>query len=244
MIKVFAPQGIDGELKGQLNEFVDGQDFPCLYKSYNWRRDTYAAGFPDILILEKRLVASGKTSGVTLEDIRAVARWGGNNRSITIVGEDSFRKGIQILINTDKIVEQKPEIPADLLDKSVMGISTTYVSKVLRFILPNQYGAIDTRLVRVLGNGDQLNQKHSWLRMRADESAPKRWNIYKDWLGYGEWVNILRYFAQNLPNNCPHPQAFVDAGLREGNEWTCADVEMALFSYASQVIERQKRNRG
>jgi len=33
---------------------------------------------------------------------------------------------------------------------------------------------------------------------------------------------------------CPHPDAYVECELRSGGKWYCADVETALFSYATQ----------
>jgi len=36
---------------------------------------------------------------------------------------------------------------------------------------------------------------------------------------------------------CPHPEEYVEWGLRSGGEWFCADVERALFSYAYQNEE-------
>ena len=69
---------------GQLDEFMVGKDFPTLYKSYCWERNTHAAGFPDILRLETQLSRHAKVGeGVTESDIREVMAWGKNDRNLS-----------------------------------------------------------------------------------------------------------------------------------------------------------------
>ena len=40
----------------------------------------------------------------------------------------------------------------------------------------------------------------------------------------------------------PHPEGFVGAGLRSEGIWAAADVEMALFCYASGVVRGPFKN--
>lgn len=131
-------------------------------------------------------------------------------------------------------IDKNPENIAQMLQDSTKQLGPTYVSKVLRFALPVHFGAIDTRCVRMFGE----DSDHRWVSLKVVdygygpyiETASSRWPR-----GYGTWINILRYFAHHLPTNCPHPQNFVDSGLRTKGVWTCADVEMALFAYASSI---------
>ncbi len=67
---------VDPRLISDLNAFAYANSFPDLYRAYSWRNDTYANGFSDIYCLESRLIQSDRTSGVTLDDVRAVAAWG------------------------------------------------------------------------------------------------------------------------------------------------------------------------
>jgi hypothetical protein len=129
-----------------------------------------------------------------------------------------------------------------LLENNIeKGIGPTYLTKVLRFGSPIEYGAIDTRCVRVFGEGDPTSQQHRWLRLHV-RNYGYGWYIprtQRDWpTEYGVWVNILRYFSQLLPGDCPHPTAFKESGLRLRNEWACSDIEMALFAYASRFTAR------
>ena len=240
MTEVFPPQGIDGKLKTQLDNFLKEQDFPTLYREYDWGNDNYDAGFPDILKLETQLTRHAKAGGVTEDDIRDVARWGGHYGAIAVNDEHAFQL-ICTLIGTE-VVEKLPEVFPILLDNTVNGIASTNTSKVLRFVLPEHFGAIDTRCVRVFGVSG-LN----WVDLYARSSDGNRWyipNTQRGWPSeYGVWINILRYFAHKLnvkQINCPHPKGFVDAGLRDGNTWTCADVEMALFRYTFKVIPSRR----
>ena len=122
------------------------------------------------------------------------------------------------------------------------GIGPTYLSKVLRFGLPQEYGAIDSRCVRVFGKGDPDSSRHSWLDIRVRNDG-YGWYIPRTqshWpKGYGVWLDILRFFSNRLTRPCLHPQSFVATGLRCKNMWTCADVEMALFAYASRCTGKE-----
>lgn len=132
-----------------------------------------------------------------------------------------------------------------ILSHSIKGIGPTYLSKIIRFACPDQAGAIDTRIVRVFGAGDSNCFKHNWLDLKAVNYG-YGWYInekQKNWpQGYFEWLKILRYLKQNLNAkhiSCLHPDIFLINSLREKGVWTCADVEMALFSYSSYVINHE-----
>src|SRR5437773_2667013 len=63
-------------LIADLNAFAYANSFPDLYRSYSWKNDTFGNGFPDISCLESRLIQSDRTTGVTLDDVKAVTVWG------------------------------------------------------------------------------------------------------------------------------------------------------------------------
>ena len=252
----YEPRSLSPDLTGKLDDFLAQHDFPCGYRSYCWKNDTHSAGFPDILSLEVQVMESVRSGGITLHDVESVVRWGSpqdTGQEIEICDEDGLGIGSKLLLTqfqgTPQVADH-PEWPARYLYDSVKDIGPTFVSKVLRFALPAQYGVIDARVVRVFGEGDPVSNRHQWLSLTAYKSDPKyeRWAIrgYNWPNGYGVWIDILRHLALKMSEkgiDCPHPQQFVDNGLRDAGVWTCADVEMALFAYASRVIAESKKTR-
>ena len=229
------------KLIAKLRDFRDQNDFIALYKAYNWRNDIYVEGFPDILNLETTLKESNQHLGISLQDVKKVADWGKLRNPGRIKGKDIVLPPMTLPRDKAGLTECRLLShlkPLQILERNIeSGIGPTYLSKVLRFGFPQDYGAIDTRCVRVFGQGDQANQKHDWLTLRARNDG-YGWYISKTqsaWPdSYGLWLNILQYFLHELPKDCPHPQTFVASGLRSKSEWACADVEMALFAYASK----------
>jgi hypothetical protein len=79
------------------------------------------------------------------------------------------------------------------------------------------------------------------LNLTATQAKSGRWSIGRDnWPSeFGTWLAILGHIAGTLNASgvtCPHPNQFITAQLRQQGKWLPADVEMALFSYASQAI--------
>ena len=232
----FKSQGLSQGLRDQLDAFIKSNDMQTLYKSYAWENDTYQKGFPDITRLELQLRKSEISTGITLKDAIDVAKWGAMRNQKRISGNAVVLPN-NTLISADgdiqSCVESHPQAPIDTL-KLINGFGPTYQSKVLRFALPEEYGAIDTRIVRVFGHGDHKAHKHSWLELKTILGTHKGkatgWSIYanrKKWpSGYSRWINILRYIARRIEDKCPHPKQLEERGLRKN--------EMALFCYASK----------
>jgi hypothetical protein len=247
LIVPFPPRNIRNELRVKLDHFLANNDFVRLYTSYDWERDTFKAGFPDILRLEVQLTTSDRKGGISIQDVRDVANWGRLRNPGRIEGRGTVLPSNTLHKETGGSTEAlhlHPTLPVCSLEENITrGIGPTYLSKVVRFGLPQEYGAIDTRCVRVFGQGDPEAQRHAWLPLRARNDG-YGWYISRAqsaWpSAYRTWIDILRYFSQKLPSNCPHPRDFVTVKLRSGNGWTCADAEMALFMYASQFTQQCK----
>jgi hypothetical protein len=179
--------------------------------------------------------------GISLQDVRDVANWGKLRNPGRIAGNYIVLPRNTLHTNNGgptEILRLQPISPLCTLEENITsGIGPTYFSKVLRFGLPQEYGALDSRCVRVFGKGDPHAQRQNWLAIIVRNDG-YGWYIPKTqakWpSAYGIWIDILRFFAEKLPHNCPHPQGFVNSALRLENKWNCADVEMALFTYASQ----------
>jgi hypothetical protein len=238
----FPSNGLSESLITELDAFLRQNDFVDLYKSYKWKKDNYNDGFPDILSIENTLIESDMNGGISLQDMLTVADWGKLRNPARIKGRDIVlapRTLHNASAASSEVLALSPLERMLMLGRNIeKGVGPTYLSKVLRFGLPMEYGAIDTRCVRVFGEGDPGSQQHHWLNLRARNDG-YGWYISKAqraWpSAYGVWLNILRYLSQRLPNNCPHPRSFVHSNLRSNNQWVCADIEMVLFTYASQV---------
>ena len=239
MNEVFQHRRLSVALIAKLDDFLNRNNFPELYRSYDWEDDNHATGFKDIMSLEIQLRRNARSEGIAYEDIIRVAKWGKHTTRKNIKCLRFPALPSNALYSPDGLpidaLQNNPESPVKLLDDNTKQLGPTYLSKVLRFAMPEQYGAIDTWCVRVFGQGDAENSKHNWLSLKVRKGGygwyiPKTKRLWPS--EYGKWVNILRYFSHCLPANCPHPPAFVEEGLREGGKWTCADVEMALFACA------------
>ena len=85
-----------------------------------------------------------------------------------------------------------------------------------------------------------VNQ-YEWLTIRARRSG-SGWSLSRNRMwhtGYEKWLRILTKMVSLINEQeifCPHPQKFLDAGLRTEGIWSSADVEMAIFSYVTDVI--------
>lgn len=241
----FLPQHMSPDLQSSLDGFLQQQDFSKLYKSYSWERDTYSNGFPDILDLENNLRTAAMKNKITTQHIISVAKWG-KLRNINRV-KGPFALDINLYQENGfpfSQLEKDPLPPIVDLDNQVKGLGPTYLSKVIRFALPQEYGSIDTRIVRVVGLGDPDSKQRDWLELKTRNDG-YGWYIskyQKAWPSeYTKWLDILRFFAQRLndvddPCPCPHPPNFVNQGLRTNGVWTCADVEMAVYSYISHLL--------
>jgi hypothetical protein len=242
----FQAKALNPPLTQDLDAFLQAHSFPDLYRAYAWESDTYENGFPDIYCLESRLVMADQTTGITLSDVKCVAKWGAMRNQGRIAGA-------QVVLPPRSLhapegaaapaLDDAPLAPVLALQASITGgVGPIYLSKVLRFGLPQEYGAIDTRCVRTFGQGDADVRRHNWIELSARNHG-YGWYIPKAqgaWpREYATWINILRYLAMRSRGDCPHPTSFVRAGLRREGVWECGDVEMALFSYASQFTERR-----
>jgi len=242
----FPPLNLSVDLQNGLDVFFHEQDFVALYKSYRWQQDTYRNGFPHILNLEDSLRTAAVNNRITMQHVISVAHWGKLRNIKRVKGPEGTLKVALYQRNGSPFPElaKNPLPPIVSLQRQITGLGPTYLSKVIRFALPEEYGAIDTRIVRVFGRGDPASRQQNWLNLKA-RNYGYGWYIPKTqatWPSdYAKWLGILRFFASRLneprsPCPCPHPTNFIERGLRLQGVWGCADVEMAIFSYACQFI--------
>jgi hypothetical protein len=146
--------------------------------------------------------------------------WGGNQHGI--LGRFQRRLGtynldaslgdvVNSLNHTERAITAGLAIP---------GLGLTYASKLLRFLSPETYGALDSRIRTSL----------------IPNVLPKLHDGYRPSLirGYGAYIRYLTRLQEALQEQkiiCP---------LEAGNlrPWRIADIEMALFGWASAQSPR------
>ncbi len=234
----FEPLLPSERLRTDLLRFADSHDFVALYKSYSWWADTWENGFPEIFNLETNM----RGNIVTRDHVLSVVAWARGRFNKEVICPKTLTLPLYEKSLPDPAIEARPLVPLTILEANTKGLGPTRLSKVLRFALPAEFGALDSNIVRVVGLGDPISKRQTWLSLRACYSG-SGWSILKTksaWPAeYSTWINILRFFAKLLNGSntlCPHPEAFIANHLRTPGHWECADVEMALFRYASSEL--------
>lgn len=247
----FPPTGLPVGLQARLTDFATNRDFAGLYRGYHWKKDTWRDGFPKILELEERITTAAK-SGLLMEaDVRSVAKWGNLRSPARVKCHEPVALPLYEGSRPNQEIENDPLMPLTMLLRAkrqgnIQGLGPTYLSKLLRLALPSEFGALHTRILRVVGVGDRDSKQHDWLSLRVRNDG-YGWYVpayQSEWpREYSAWINILRFLGHLLNSSgklCPHPEGFVTGNLRIQGIWACADVEMALFSYASKCLEEKE----
>ena len=239
----FPPTNLSLDLQGNLEAFVRNYNFIELYKKYDWKMDTWQNCFPNILELEIKIRKAAKENSLTKEDILCVAKWGNLRNPKRVKCPEIITLPIFENEHPNRKLKEDPTILIRELQKNITGFGPAFLSKVLRFALPSEFGVLDARIVRLVGMGDKTSKQQHWLSLKVCNYGygwfiPKNQSAWPQ--DYSKWINILRFFAHFLNNSdkpCPHPEGFLTNDLRKRGIWACADVEMALFSYVSQRLK-------
>ncbi|MBF8264972.1 MAG: hypothetical protein HW384_836 [Dehalococcoidia bacterium] len=233
------------QVQGCIETFLADHDLGSLYREYNWDQDTWENGFSEMRKLEVDLTMAAKNGCLTRGHIIRVARWGRLRNIKRIQCPENIRIALYAGDNLTEYSNIDCSMPLRLLRETIKGIGPTYLSKVLMFSRPQLYAAIDTRLVRTFGNGDKSIEGHGWLSL-AVKNYGHGWYIpeyQSSWPGeYDTWIAILHHIAQlcnTSGHKCPHPDQYISIGLRKQGIWIVADIETALFSYASKRVKKE-----
>ena len=232
------------EVQERIHSFLAAHDLGSLYREYRWTSDTWENGFPAMRQLEIDLSMAVKHGYLTRTNIISVARWGRLRNIKRISCPELMTFSLYQGGDITEFFSLPPSSALGPLRDSIRGIGPTYLSKILMFSRPQLYGAIDTRLVRVFGTGSGDVEGLRWLSL-AVKNFGYGWYIPEyqtSWPGeYDTWISILHHIASrcnSLGYRCPHPDEYITAGLREKGIWIAADVETALFSFASKSLSK------
>jgi len=228
-------------VKNEVERLLAKLDMPNCYRSYQWKTDTWETGFPDLFTLEREISLVARNNSLDRTHLLKIAEWGDLPNKKAIFCQNPIKITLYVNGSPAMWLKNEPENAVLILDGKIRGFGPTYCSKVLHFAVPQVFGALDTRLVRTFGEGDPASKRYHLLNLVA---SGERWAISSSqpgWPGeYGTWCAILNYIADTLNQNgtaCPLPSKYLESGLRKDTSWLPADVETALFSYASKVVE-------
>lgn len=208
-------------------------DLPALYRRYTQER-----GFPGVYRLEQEMTAAAKTGSLGPDHVQRLAC---PDEEVTCA--DPLPVTLYIGDVPAYWLTRQPEATIRPLRWQVRGAGPTTLSRLLRFAVPQVFGAVDPWLVRVFGRGDPGTQRYRLFDLQVTRSGG-RWTIpaaQPGWPGeYGVWVRTLQAIARLLNREevcCPHTEPFLRAGLRDRGIWAAADVEIALSGYAREVVQ-------
>jgi hypothetical protein len=242
LISTKSPEILPEKIRKNVDIFLEKNSVKDWYNYYNWGNDSQRSNFQNIVNLEVQLTQAAKTNEITSEHVMKIARWGAH----PMIDKIRCNSHIDLpLFENNKHaawIQDNPAYGITLLRPQVYYVGPTYMTKILRFSMPSEFGALDTRITRVFGKGDPLHSYVHLLDLEAEDQGGKWFIKYPQpaWPSeYSTFIFILRIMADYLNREaipCPHPEILYNYGLRKRGIWECADVEMALFSFASERI--------
>ncbi len=209
--------------------------FPASYNQSSWNDKHKLFGYPKdafpdfkwIKSLEERFLwlsqnsANEKTASKYL--IQEMIEWGGSQNGVLQKFNDKSGEGnlydlVQQVINN--IDNPEMAISSAL---NLPGLGLTYASKLLRFMKPEKYGALDSRLRKVLAANNLLAKIND-----GDKESSKK--------GYIEFLKLLEKFATELKNNA------IRLPPGDNSDWNASQIEMALFCWADEKLHNNLSN--
>ncbi|AGX88317.1 hypothetical protein [Candidatus Symbiobacter mobilis] len=211
----------------------DLNNFPQYFRKYSWDAKHALYGYPAdkydqfewIASLERRFnwlrknCEKGKTASIYL--LKEMIQWGGSQNGTLQKFEDGIEQhNIQQLVldtvsnlsSPEKAIEAALKFP---------GMGLTYASKMLRFLDPERYGALDRRIRKAFSE-------------RLPEVLPKIYDAYDQSMvtGYVAFTEYLDHLKQKLDKEIiTRPKCNLPLGSGD-SKWRAADIEMAIFCWA------------
>jgi hypothetical protein len=209
---------------------MDLSILPNYYRNYVWEDKHALFGYPPdrypefewIRNLERRFLHFREhPTPAPLFLITEMIQWGGSQNGVLEKFQNAI--GSNCLHNSLNLVLKKLQDPEGAIGSAlnIPGLGLTYASKLLRFLSPETYGALDGRIRKGLAR-------------LTPPPLPKIYdgNTASMIKGYTAFTTYIRLLRQDLTSKgiaLPrHPGDKLDQ-----NPWRAADIEMALFGWAS-----------
>lgn len=211
--------------------------FPDFFKAYRWEDKHFRHGYPAdefpefewITSLERRFdwlkdnCQKRRTASIYL--IEDMLHWGGTQsgslqRLRDGLGEFHLQSALQ-----DVITHLDDPARAIKLALQIPGFGLTYASKLLRFLDPERYGALDKRIRGALeANGPgTLAAIH--------DSQPT--SMIKRFVAFTTHLATLK--AALAEDGISRPACGLPVATGGPSHWRAADIEIALFAWADRL---------
>jgi hypothetical protein len=213
---------------------LDIEKFPDYFESYNWNKKHSLFGYPSdcfpnfdwIASLERRFewlklnCDSENTASIYL--LKEMIQWGGSQNGTLQKFEDGAEQhNIQALMhNTIANLDNPKKAIAAALQFPGMGL--TYASKLLRFLDPERYGALDSRI------RESMKKRLPGILSKIQDSSNA--SMVAGYDAFTSYVNEIK--DQLNHKKIIRPECVLLAGVGPAH-WRSADVEMSLFGWAS-----------
>jgi len=211
-----------------MNGLPQAKDFPALLHQYSWDAnhaafgwppDTLANGFAWIVSLEERFAEAAERGDLPVQRVAELILWGGNQNNILRNFSQGIRDNNEYDILSRRVIDQLDN-PGEAIQAALAfrGLGLAYASKLLRFCRPSVYGALDGRIRTRLGGNLPTIRAGNIILMQT---------------GYLAFLRITDSYKQVLREHQIIRPAYGPRG--SSLDWTVAEVEMALFAWASNI---------
>lgn len=208
---------------------MDYNRFPEYYMNYSWSGKHKLFGYPPdafpefrwISALEKRFewvvnnyAVNNSASKYLLQEM---IEWGGSQNGVLQKFNDGSGEVNLFGVMQDIISSLATPRQAMSAALRIPGLGLTYASKLLRFMKPDTYGALDARIRRALQHEGLLPPIHDG-------------NINSMVSGYVAFLELLDEIKVQLhANEIRKPICH----LSDNGIWKASEIEMALFHWAA-----------
>jgi hypothetical protein len=207
---------------------IDYNRFPEFYKNYAWSGKHTLFGYPPdsfpefnwIASLEKRFQwvtkkwATNNSASKYL--VQEMIEWGGSQNGVLQKFNDGSGEVNLFEVLADVIDNLSSPVQAINSALRLPGLGLSYASKLLRFMQPETYGALDSRIREAL---------------KSDGRLPKIFdgNHNSMVFGYVQFISLLEEIKAILKQKGIAKPA---CNLSNNGSWRSCEIEMALFCWA------------
>ncbi len=212
----------------QMEQLMELTKFPDYYQQYSWNGKHKLFGYPPdsypdfhwINSLEKRFIwlcnNSAKQNTASKYLIQEMIEWGGSQNGVLQKFNDGSGE-VNLLELVQEIIANLDSSERAITNSlSLPGFGLTYASKLLRFMKPEKYGALDSRIRGALLRRNLLRKINNG-------------NLNSMVNGYLEFLELLNNLKSQLEDQRVKKP---DCSLSNTGLWRPSEIEMALFRWA------------